>query len=275
MNGTAVLSPVRRNPARRRSPFVEVWQARELLRNLVLRNLRIKYQRSFLGFVWTLLNPLLTIAVLVAVFGFVVRLDVPHYWAFLLAGYFVWSFTAQTLAAATAILPEHAHLARSVPFPAEVLVLAATLSRFVEFLVEMVLTAVLLAVFLHGGVPLSFLWLPLLVFLAFVLAMGLALPVATLSAFFHDIEHTVPIALMILFYLSPVFYPAKMVPAVVRPFYFLNPLAGLLRLTRGVLYDAKPPDLGLLAWTAALAALLSWFGYALFRRYRPILAEIV
>src|SRR4029077_7052949 len=121
----------------------------------------------------------------------------------------------------------------------------------------MSVTTVLLAVFLHHGLPPTFLWLPAIVLVTFVLAVGLALPIATLSALFHDVEHTVPIALMILFYLSPVFYPAKMVPPAVRPFYLLNPLAGLLRLSRSVLYEAGPPDLVLFAWTAALAALIA------------------
>jgi len=269
------LAPSRVSSRRRPSPLVEVWRARELLRNLVLRNLRVKYQRSFLGFVWTLINPLLTIAVLVGVFGFVVRLDVPDYWAFLIAGYFLWSFAAQTLSAATAVLPEHAHLARSVPFPAEVLVLAAALSRLVEFLTEMVLTVILLAVFLHHGVPLSFLWLPVLVLVALVLVVGLSLPIATFSALFHDVQHTVPIAMMILFYASPVFYPAAMVPESVRPLYLLNPFAGLLTLARTVLYEGRAPDLGLLASTVLVTALIAWFGHAVFRRYRPVLAEIV
>jgi lipopolysaccharide transport system permease protein len=264
-----------RSSARRPSPLAEVWRARELLRNLVLRNLRIKYQRSFLGFVWTLLNPLLTIAVLVGVFGFVVRLGVPQYWAFLIAGYFLWSFASQTLFAATAVLPEHAHLARSVPFPVEVLVLAAALSRLTEFLAELTLTVLLLAAFLHHGVPVSFLWLPVLVLVTLILVVGLSLPIATFSALFHDVQHTVPIALMILFYASPVFYPASMVPAAARPFYLLNPFAGLLTLARSVLYEGKAPDLGLLAWTAAASILIAWFGYAIFRRYRPVLAEIV
>lgn len=274
MISLAPSAPARQR-ARRPSPLVEVWRARELLRNLVLRNLRIKYQRSFLGFVWTLLNPLLTIGVLVGVFGFVVRLDVPHYWAFLVSGYFLWSFAAQTLSAATAVLPEHAHLARSVPFPAEVLVLAAAVSRLAELAAELTLTVILLAAFLHHGVPVSFVWLPVLVLLTLLLVVGLALPIATLSALFHDVQHTVPIALMILFYASPVFYPAAMVPEAVRPFYLLNPFAGLLKLARSVLYEGRAPDPVLLAWTAVASALIAWFGHAFFRRYRPVLAEIV
>lgn len=255
-------------------PWSEVWRARDLLRNLVLRNLRVKYQRSMLGFLWTLLNPLVTVAVMIGVFRFVMRLQVPHYWAFLFSGYFVWNFAAQTLSAGTGVLPEHAHLSRSVPFPAEVLVFSVVLSRLLEFLVEMALVVLLFVAFLHDGVPRSLAWLPVLVLIQVALVTGLTLPIATLSAFFHDVRHAVPLALMVLFYASPVFYPASLVPEGVRPLYLLNPFAGLLTMYQDVLYHGRPPEPVLLAATATIALALAGIGYVLFRRYRAILPEI-
>ena len=83
------------------SRLVRVWHARELLRELLVRNLKVKYQRSLLGFVWTLVNPLLTVTILVLVFSRVVRIHLPDYWAFLLSGYFAWTFMLQTLTTGT------------------------------------------------------------------------------------------------------------------------------------------------------------------------------
>lgn len=246
-----------------------------LLANLVARNLRVKYQRSVLGFVWTLLNPLLTVGVLIAVFRFVVRLQVPHYWAFLLSGYFVWSFTSQVLTAATTVLPEHAHLARSLPLPTDVLITATVLSRLVELLAELALVLVLLTAFHHQGLPVGYLWLPVLLLLQAALVLGLALPLATLSAFFHDVQHALPIGLMVLFYASPVFYPASLVPERVRLLYQLNPFAGLLTSYQSALYQGHAPAPGLLALTAAEALVIAGIGYAVFRRYRALLPEIV
>jgi lipopolysaccharide transport system permease protein len=247
----------------------------ELLANLVARNLRVKYQRSALGFVWTLLNPLLTVGVLIAVFRFVVRIQVPHYWAFLLSGYFVWSFALQALTAATTVLPEHAHLARSLPLPSESLLTATVLSRLAEFLAELALVLLLLTVFHHGGVPASYLWLPVLIALQLALVLGLTLPIATLSAFFHDVQHALPLGLMVLFYVSPVFYPASLVPEAARAWYQLNPFAGLLTAYQSVLYQGHSPALGLLALTAGEALAIAGIGYAIFRRYRGLLPEIV
>jgi lipopolysaccharide transport system permease protein len=261
-------------PPRPAGPWSELWAARELLRNLVLRNLRVKYQRSMLGFVWTLLNPLLTVGVLIAVFRFVLRLQVPHYWAFLLSGYFVWNFAMQSLTAGTTVLPEHSHLSRSVAFPAEVLIFSITLSRLVEFLVEIVLVLILLLGFHHRGAPWSLAWLPVLLLIQVVLVTGLTLPVATLSVFFHDVRHALPIGLMVLFYASPVFYPASRVPERFRWLYLLNPFAGLLTMYQDVLYSGRPPALPLLALTAAVTFVLAGIGYAAFRRYRAVFAEI-
>jgi len=258
-----------------RHPFSRRRWSWELLANLVARNLRVKYQRSALGFVWTLLNPLLTVGVLIAVFRYVVKLQVPHYWAFLISGYFVWSFTLQALTAATTVLPEHSHLARSLPLPSETLITATVLSRLAEFLAEMALVLVLLTVFHHQGVPASYLWLPVLVVLQVTLVLGLTLPIATLSAFFHDVQHALPIALMVLFYVSPVFYPASLVPEAARGWYQLNPFAGLLTAYQSALYEGRAPALGLLALTAAEALAIAGVGYAIFRRYRGLLPEIV
>lgn len=269
------MIPAARSSARRPSTAVELWHFRELLRSLVVRNLKVKYRGSALGFVWTLLNPLLTVLVLVAVFGYVVRVPVPRYWAFLLSGYFVWNFLIQTLNSGTYVLAEHARLSRSVAFPVEVLVLGAAGSRFAEFAAELVLILAGLAVLHHGGVPGSFALVPLLLLLQLLLAVGLVMPIAALSAFYHDVQHALPIALTTLFYLSPVFYPVEMVPEPVQQLYFLNPLALLLHLYHLVLYEGRMPPPELVGIMAAVAVVTFFIGYAIFNRYKTIIPEIV
>lgn len=252
-----------------------VWRYRELLRSLIVRNLKVKYQRSLLGFVWTLINPLFTVAILVLVFSHVVRIPVPHYWAFVLSGYFVWNCILQTLNTGTYIFAEHSRLTRSVAFPSEILVFGAAGSRLLEFIAEITLILACLVAFHHFRVPPSFALLPLLLVIQVLLVIGLALPIATLSVFYYDVQHALPIALTTLFYLSPVFYPAEMVPEAVRPFYFLNPIAGLLTLYHDILYFGRMPSPGLLFGVIAAALLVYTIGYAIFNRYSSVYAEIV
>lgn len=259
----------------RPSAWTEVWRFRGLLRSLAVRNLKVKYQRSVLGFIWTLLNPILTLTVLVAVFTYVVRVPLEHYWAFLLSGWFVWSFFLQMLSTATYIMAEHAGLRRSVAFPSEVLVVGTAASRLLEFFIELALVLVALVLFHHGGVPASFALLPVLLVLQVLLALGLVMPLAVLATFYADVQHALPVALMVLFYASPVFYTASMVPEVIRSLYLLNPIAGMLTLYHEVLYDGRFPPPALLGGVAIVTLLLFLLGHAIFRRYRDILAEII
>ncbi len=255
--------------------LLAVWRFRELLRNLTLRNLKIKYQRSALGFFWTLLNPLAMVAVLVVVFSRIIRIPVEHYWAFLISGYFAWSFIMQILSSGTYVLNEHAALRRSVAFPTEVLVLSTAASRLVEFLAELMLVMLVLIVFHHQGVPLAIVLVPLLVVFQVMIALGLMMPLATAAVFYTDIQHALPVVLLTLFYISPVFYPMHLVPEGMRPFYAVNPLAGMLTLYHVVLYEGRFPSLQLLGGTAVVAVLLFAAGYAIFHKYTRVFAELV
>lgn len=253
----------------------QLWRYRELLGHLASRNLKLKYKRSALGFVWTLLNPILTIAVLVAVFTYIVRIRVEAYWAFLVSGYFVWNFVIQMLNTSTWILAEHAPLRRSVRFPMVIPILAAIASRLVEFAVELALVLAALVFLHHGGVPLSWVLLPVLLGLLLLVTLGLVLPLASLAAYYHDVQHVLPIVLMTLFYASPVFYPVGMVPAAVQPLYYLNPIAGLLTLFHTVLYEGAWPPAALIAGMTAGAALIAGLGYATFVRHESVFVEIL
>lgn len=256
-------------------PIDEIWRFRELLRRLVVRNLKVRYQRSTLGFAWTLLNPLFTIVILVTVFGYIVRLEVPHYWAFLVSGYFAWVFVLHTLGNAAYIIPEHASVAKNVPVPGDLFVLGAVASRVIEFAAELLLVVVVLAVFHHHAVPASFVLLPVLVVLLVMLTLGLAMPAAALSVFFRDVQHALPVALTMLVYVSPVFYPATMVPKALAPLYLLNPLAGILTLFHTVLYEGRFPSIEHLGLVTLVSFLIYAAGYLTFRRCRDLFAEIV
>jgi lipopolysaccharide transport system permease protein len=260
---------------RARTSARELWRYRELLWCLVVRELKVKYQHSTLGFVWTLLNPLLTLAILLTVFSLVVRIPIEHYWAFLLSGYFVFNFVNQVINASTDVLADHKVLIRSVPLPTEVAPLAVALSRLVEFAVELLLVLALIAVFHHGGVPASFALLPLLVVLQLLLTAALALPVATLSVFYQDVRHLLPIAFTAVFYISPVLYGVDLVPDLLRPLYELNPIARLLVLYHAVLYEGVFPSFLGLAFTCAYTLALLAFGAALFRKHSPVFPEVV
>jgi ABC-type polysaccharide/polyol phosphate export permease len=252
-----------------------IWEYRALLWNLLRRNLVVKYQRSTIGFVWTLLQPLTVILVLVLVFTRIARIPINDYWAFLISGYFVWNFLQLSLAGATYTLGSHASIIRNVPFPKEVLVLGTVLAHLVEFALEMALIVIVLILGHHQKVPASLTVLPLLTILLLVLALGLVFPLATLSVFYHDIQHALPLVLIALFYISPVFYPLAMVPPEFRVVYQANPMARVLALFHTVLYEGRFPNPSDLLMAFAMASGLLAVGYLIFNHYRSLLAEMV
>ena len=235
----------------------------------------MKYERSLLGFLWTLLNPLFMVAILSAVFTHIVKIPMNHYWAFLLSGFFAWNTISQGLSSSTTILANHGSLRRSVRFPSEILVFSAIATRVIEFSAEIVLVALVLAVGHHQAVPMSFLFVPVLFIPLTLVTAGLALPIATVSTFYRDAQHVLPIVIVALFYLTPVFYPIDFVPEAFQAWYIVNPFAPILTLFQDVLYHGRVPDLLTLAGATALGLVLFVIGYAIFNRYKAIAAEIV
>lgn len=252
----------------------DLWRYRELLRSLVVRDIMVKYKRSFLGLLWTLMNPIFTVMILITVFSYVIRIKIDNYWAFLLSGFFVWSFISQALLYSTNIISNNAALSRNVYFPREILVLSAAISKMVEFFIEVSIILVVLLVFHFHSVPSSFLALPLLFLIQFILAIGLMYPLAVISVFFYDAKHALPILITALFYITPVFYPISMIPEAARFYYFLNPFVSIIHLYHVVLYQGAWPSSLCLIATLLSAILICLLGYSIFNRYKGICVEI-
>jgi ABC-type polysaccharide/polyol phosphate export permease len=253
----------------------ELWRYRELIWIMAVRDLKVKYQRSWFGFLWTLMNPLITLGVLVAVFSYVVRLPISHYWAFLISGYFAWNFFSQTLNGGMQSAVGNAYLSRSAYFPQEALVISAALARLIEFIGEIAIVMIFLTIFHHHGVPLSYIIVIPLIIVLFFLVLGISFFVVTFAIYYNDAVPAVSLATMALFYVSPVFYNINLVPEEIRIIYFVNPMALLLLLFHDVLYWGIVPDFVsiLIASMISLAFVLA--GYTVFNRKKREFAEVI
>jgi ABC-type polysaccharide/polyol phosphate export permease/GT2 family glycosyltransferase len=257
------------------SQLAELFQNRELIWNLTLRDLKVKYKRSWLGFFWTLLNPLIVLAVLVAVFSYIVRIPIENYWAFLVSGYFVFFFFSTALDGSVQAALGNAYLWRKAYFSREVLIVSSTLARFLEFLVEISIVLIALVAFHHKGIPYSFIMLIPLLPLLFLFTIGVTFPLATLAIYFNDVLQIIPRFTLALFYISPVFYSIDFVPEKLRDIYLLNPLAVLLNLIHSSLYKGEIPDWGLFLRFLLIAVSFGVVGYIIFNRKKHEFAEIV
>lgn len=258
----------------------ELYAYRELVLNLTLRDLKLKYKGSVLGVGWSLLNPLLMMAIYTAVFSLFLRaVHLHNYWALVLGGVLAWIFFANALSAATSSFVRNPSLISKVYFPIEVLPLSIVIANFINLLIPL---AVLLVVLVVAGVPLgaSLVLLPVILAAHLALTLGLALLVATLTVFFRDVEHFLGLGLQGLFYLTPVLYPLdpRALPAGAAkyiPLAKLNPLSWYLEAYHSVLFYGTWPDP--LTFTGMLlsAALALVGGYLAFAALRSRVPEAV
>lgn len=252
----------------------ELYRCRVLIGTLVARELRARYRGSFLGFLWSFLNPLLLMLVYVLVFAVYLRVPMEHYAVFLFTGLLPWLWFSTSLGHATGVIVGSGGLVKRVLFPAEILPLVSVLSNLVNLLLSLPLLFVFLLFFgIRPGPTLAY--LPLLLALQLLLTVGLALPLSALNVLLRDVEQILSNGLVLLFFLSPVLYPVSMVPTPLRPLYFLNPVSGLIEGYQRVVFFGREPHWIHLAMVTVCAGVVFWSGYLIFDRLRDSLAEEV
>jgi ABC-type polysaccharide/polyol phosphate export permease len=186
--------------------MIQLLRYRDLVRALVLRDLKVRYRRSTIGFLWTMLQPLLTMLVLSAVFSALFRFDIPNYPVYALAGIMFWNFFSQSITASMNSLRGNAHLFTKVPVPKEVFPVATVVAGVINLLLALI---PLFAILLVTGHPIrpALLFLPAAILLAALFTLGAGLLLSPLAVFFHDIIEMVSVLLTLFMYLTPLFYP--------------------------------------------------------------------
>ena len=246
---------------------VEIVRRRELLRNLVTRDIKVRYKRSVLGFIWVMLNPTLTMLVLSVVFAELFRVTLKDYTPYVLSGLVLWLFFAQSTSVALKAFVGNSALISTVALPKAVFPLSVVLSALVNLLLSSIPLFGLLLVL---GVPVSHhvVLLPLAIFEVFVFACGVALTLATVTVFFQDMTYVYDVLLLAWMYLTPIFYPASIIPGKFSWLLRMNPMIHYLNAFRACIYMESPtlgPDLWYgLVWAAIALAV----GGALYHRYK-------
>ncbi len=247
-----------------------------LLRSLVVKDLKVRYKRSVLGFFWFLLKPLFSMVVYTIVFTRIIRFGgaIEHFSLFLLTGLLPWNFFSASLNSSTRALLDNTRLIRSVYFPRTVLPVAGVVANSVHLALALCVLEAALIAFGHTPGPSIILVIPAtLLMMGMVSGMGMILAVG--NVFYRDVAQLVEILLLAWFYASPIIYPLGegLVPAQVEAVVRLNPLAGLLEIFHACLYEGGWPA----GWT--WASLLGWTaffllaGRALFRRAEPVVVK--
>jgi lipopolysaccharide transport system permease protein len=245
---------------------------RELIAVLVAKQLKLRYRGSWLGFCWTLLNPLLLMLVYTLVFSVYFRIDVAKYPAFLFSGLLPWIWFSSSLQQGVTCILDGAGLVTRSRFPAEVLPVVTLTSNTVNFVLMLPLLFLFLLAFkVKLGLPL--LALPVLIGLQYLLTLGPVLILSAANVYFRDLQHIILHLLTVAQFLTPIFYPASLIPDSLRAWAFANPLAVLFSAFQDVLYwNRIPPWPPLLALLLLAVAMLS-VAATMFARYKQTFAE--
>ncbi|MBC8492494.1 MAG: ABC transporter permease [Chloroflexi bacterium] len=235
---------------------------KELLKNLVARDLKVRYKRSVLGFFWTMLNPLLMMIVFTVVFSVFLRFSVANFVIYFLSAYLLWNFFAQSTVASMTSILRGGTLIEKIYVPKAIFVLATITSVLVNLLFAM-LPLLVVMVMIQQKVGFSLLFLPIPVILTALFTLGLSLLLSAVAVFFYDVIEMYQVMLTAWMYLTPIFYPIDIIPPQYRVFIRLNPMYYLVECFRAPIYDGVLPPTEYLAYggLAALVALIVgwWF----------------
>ena len=187
---------------------VELYRFRELIKNLVIRDLKVRYKNSVLGVLWSLLNPLLMTLVFTIVFTLLVPSDIEKFPVFFMCGFLPWSFFATSVTGATASIVGNANLIKKVYFPREILPIAEVLSNLVNFLVALVVLFAMLFAFRVHLTP-AVLMLPLIILAEAMFIIGMSFLLATANVFYRDTQHILEVALQAWFLSRPSSIPSR------------------------------------------------------------------
>lgn len=250
----------------------EIYQYREMIWMLVRRDLRGRYKASFLGFLWTFINPLLQLGVYTIVFSVIMRSDIEKYYLYLFIALIPWIFFSSSITGGATCILAQKDMVTKIHFPRQVLPISHVTSCFVNMLLCFVV--VLLVCFFSIG--LNFVILPLLIpimLTEYLLALGLCFIVAGATVYFRDLEHIVGIFVMLWQFLTPVMYSVEMVPEEIRQIFMVNPMTPVIVCYRDILYYKQAPQLQTLLASAGLGILFLVMGWFLFNRLQRHFAE--
>lgn len=244
-----------------------------LLRNLVVKDLKLKYRGSVLGFVWSLANPLLMIAVYTVAFTYILRIRTPGFVFYLMLGVLAWTFFANATAMSTGSIVDNGGLARSVWFPRAILPIATVLFNFAQYLLTAAIFLPVLMLLYQVPPATPMLAYPIFLALQLAFTMGVALLLAVGTAFFRDVRHLVDVALAVLFWATPVVYETTQIPERVRTVILLTPLSPYVTAYHDVFYYRRWPAPETWALATVYAAVALTAGLWLMTRCEDQLTE--
>ena len=253
----------------------DLWAYRELLYFLTLRDIKVRYKQTLMGAVWVVIQPLMTMLIFTLIFNKFARLDTKDipYPLFAYSGLLLWTFFSNAVTTGTYSLVNNSHLVTKVYFPRVFMPTAAVGAGLVDLAIASLL---LISLAIYYGVRPSWgaLMLPLMVFLAAMLALGTGMLVSALTVKYRDLRHALPFVMQFWMFASPVIYPSSIVPEQWRWILLINPMTGILEGFRAAL-TGQPFDWTMIAISAAVATTLLAVAFYVCRALEDTFADVI
>lgn len=254
--------------------FKELIQYREFLKSNVKKEIRGKYKGSFLGMLWSFLNPLLSVVVYAIIFPYIMRMQMEHYLIYLITGIIPWTFFTMSINTGMISILVNANIIKKVYFPRIILPIASVTSALFNFLISCL---IILAFIIFSGIGLSFnlLYLPLVVIIQYIFLLGITFILSAIDLYVRDIENIMIFFINMLFYATPILYTPDIFPEKISFIIKLNPMAHLINAYRDIFYYKTTPDLLSLGVVGVISIIILIIGYLIFDKLQKGFAEEV
>ena len=252
--------------------FQKIYKYRELLKTNVKKEIRGRYKNSFLGILWSFLNPLLQLAVYSVIFGALLAGGDKTYHIYICVALIPWTYFTTTISQAAFTIIGNGDIIKKVYFPREILPISVVTSGAVNFLIS---TIIILAFVLGAGLGLTkyIILYPFVLLIQYILLLGISFIVSSITVYFRDLEHIIGVVLMAAFYATPIVYRLSDLPANLQVIMQLNPMTHLINAYRDIFYYHQMPDMRMLLILLGISVVLTIIGYFIFKKLQKGFAE--
>ena len=254
--------------------FKNLYNYRELLKTSIQKDIGGKYKHSFLGVLWSFINPLLQIAVYAIIFPLIMRDSSAYkdYTVFMVCGLIPWSYFTACLNRSSFVMIENGNILKKVYFPREILPLSLVTSETVNFLISCLI--ILAFIIIKGfGISIYILYFPVVLIVQFLLQLGIALILSSVTVYFRDLQHFIGVLLQLFFYATPIVYSVETIPENFRWILKYDPMTYIINGYRDIFYNQCRPDLSELGILFLISLGIIVIGYLIFNKLQRKFAE--
>ena len=256
----------------------EMYEYREMIFSLVKKDLRGRYKGSVLGFMWTFINPLLQLLVFTLVFSIIMRANYEQYYLFLFVALVPWMFFGSSVQDGSTCIMRESNMVKKIYFPREVIPISTVTSAFINMILTFVVVFIVLLISGRGINLVALLYLPVVMIVEYILCLGIALIVSSITVYLRDLQYILGIFVMALQYMTPVMYGVDMVENSgagdwLILIFNLNPMTPIIKIYRQIIYYGEVPELGSLALALIIGIVFIVVGEVLFKKLQRGFAE--